>query len=111
MQQISAEKRINEIKIDQFIQPEKPKEERMKMNERKKKWILRSTGHHQVEQHAQNCSLNFRGEERNRMFKKVLSKNTSYLINHVNSHIPEALRTSGRINPERLTQTHIIVVA
>ena len=37
MQWISAEKRINEIKLDQFIQPEKPKEKRMKMNEKKKK--------------------------------------------------------------------------
>ena len=45
------------------------------------------------------------------MFEKILSKNISYLIKYVNSHIQEALRTLGRINSERPTQTHIIVVA
>lgn len=111
MQQISAEKSINEIKIDQFIQPEKPKDKRMKVNEKKKR-ILRSTGHCQVEQHAQNCSPNFRGEkgDRRNVWKNI-EQNISYLIKYVNSHIQEALRTPGRINSERPTQTHIIVVA
>lgn len=50
-------------------------------------------------------------EETERMFEKILSKNISYLIKYVNSHIQEALRTPGRINSERPTQIHIIVVA
>ena len=50
-------------------------------------------------------------EETERMFEKILSKNISYLVKYVNSHIQEALRTPGRINSERPTQTHIIVVA
>ena len=40
---------------------------------KKKKWILRSTGHYQVEQHAQNGSPNFRGEKGDRK-KECLKK-------------------------------------
>ena len=45
MQQISAEKSINKIKIDQFIQPEKPKEKGKEVNEKKKNgsWDLPDT--------------------------------------------------------------------